>query len=37
MMFYGRFIYWDTFIAHYPRVSSKRFTFTFTRLAMLPR
>jgi hypothetical protein len=30
------FIYLSTFIAHYPRVSSKRFTFTLTLLAMLP-
>jgi hypothetical protein len=28
--------YLSTFIAHYPRVSSKRFTFTLTLLAMLP-
>jgi hypothetical protein len=26
----------NIFIAHYPRVSSKRFTFTLTLLAMLP-
>jgi hypothetical protein len=30
------FIYLNTFKVHYPRVSSKRFTFTFTPLAMLP-
>jgi hypothetical protein len=30
------FIYLSSFIAHYPRVSSKRFTFTLTLLAMLP-
>jgi hypothetical protein len=28
--------YLSTFKAHYPRVSSKRFTFTLTLLAMLP-
>jgi hypothetical protein len=27
--------YFSTFIAHYPRVSSKRFTFTLTLLARL--
>jgi hypothetical protein len=30
------FNYVSTLIAHYPRVSSKRFTFTLTLLAMLP-
>jgi hypothetical protein len=30
------FIHLSTFIAHYPRVSSKRFTFTLTLLAVLP-
>jgi hypothetical protein len=30
------FMYLSTFIAHYPRVSSKRFAFIFTSLAFLP-
>jgi hypothetical protein len=30
------FIYLSTLIEHYPRVSSKRFTFTLTLLAVLP-
>jgi hypothetical protein len=29
-------LFLSTFIAYYPRVSSKRFTFTLTQLAMLP-
>jgi hypothetical protein len=35
-IFIHLFIYLSTFIAHFPRVRSKRFTFTLTLLAMLP-
>jgi hypothetical protein len=36
ILFYFILFYFSTFIAHYPRVSSERFTFTLTLLAMLP-
>jgi hypothetical protein len=36
VLYFFKKIYLSTFIAHYPRVSSKRFTLTLTLLAMLP-
>jgi hypothetical protein len=36
LLWFMLFIHVNTFIACYPRVSSKRFTFTFTTQAMLP-